>query len=111
MIYFKGTLWRKHKMPMRPYMDLFGVNALITLTQQQKKRVEVAVDEGIRVNDEWYLQTNTQLQERVEVSPGSNTVYHSERNYSHRLCLKKERSTEKYKKYRKLIKSSQLREE
>lgn len=38
MIYFKGTLWRKHKIPMRPYMDLFGVNALITLTQQQKKK-------------------------------------------------------------------------
>lgn len=76
-----------------------------------KRRVEAAAGEGICVYNEGYLLTVTQLQAKVGVSPGSNTAHHAEKKDSHRLRLKKERATEKYKKYKKLLKSSQLREE
>lgn len=76
-----------------------------------KRKVEAAVGEGISIYNEGHLLTMTQLMKKVGLSPGTNTASHAKKRDSQRLKIRKARTTEKYKKYRKLLKSSQLKEE
>ena len=93
MIYVKGALWGKHKMPTRPYTGLFGVNTLKTIFTV-RRRVKAAVAEGICVYNEGYLFTITQLQPNDGVSPSNNTAHHAERKGFSMPMPEKQRSTE-----------------
>ena len=76
-----------------------------------KRRVDAAVGEGICTYNEGYLLTMMQLLAKRGTSPGRNTASLAEKKDSERLRLRKERLTEKYKKYRKVLKTSKLGEE
>lgn len=76
-----------------------------------KRKVEAAVGEGISIYNEGYLLTITQLLSQVGLSSGATTASLARKRDMDRLRLHKARSTEKYRKYRKLLKSSKIREE
>ncbi|KAG8321957.1 hypothetical protein J6590_034329 [Homalodisca vitripennis] len=76
-----------------------------------KRRVMAAVGEGICIYNEGYLLTMTQLLDQVGLSPGASTASHAKKRDSDRLRLRKARSAEKYKKYRKLLKPRKIQEE
>lgn len=76
-----------------------------------KRKLDAVVAEGICLYNEGHAMTITKLFSKAGISPGSNTLRLAQKTDSHCLRLRKERDTEKYKKYRKLVKSAQLREE
>lgn len=76
-----------------------------------KRKIEAAVGEGLSVYNEGYLLTISNLLKQVGLSPGENTTRHARKRDCHRLRLRKVRSSAKYKKYRKLLKSTKLKEE
>lgn len=81
------------------------------ITFTAKRRVEAAVGEGICVYNEGYLITMTNLLVQAGISPGSNTARFAREKDCQRLRLRKARSDEKYKRYRKLVKAAKIAEE
>lgn len=76
-----------------------------------KRKIETLVSEGVSPYNEGYLITMTNLYTTTRISPGSYTVYHAKEKDACCLKLRKVRDTDQYKKYRKLLKSAQLKEE
>lgn len=75
------------------------------------KKLQALVAEGVCLYNEGHLQTMTKLYTKTGISPGINMVHLARKKDTHRLSLRNERDSEKYKNYRKLFKSAQLREE
>lgn len=76
-----------------------------------KARIEAGIAEGISIYNEGYVMTMTMLLEKSGVSPGRKTVDVAKKKDEDRLRLRKARSTEKYKKYRKAFQYAKKREE
>lgn len=77
----------------------------------QVKKVKALVAEGVCLYNEGHLITMMNLFAMTGLSPGGNTVSLARKKDVHRLKLRKQRDTDKYKKYRKLLKSAQMAEE
>ncbi|KAG8261005.1 hypothetical protein J6590_084135 [Homalodisca vitripennis] len=75
-----------------------------------KRKLDALVAEGICLYNEGHAMIMTKLFSKAGISPGSNTVRLAQKMDSHRLRFRREIDTEKYKKYRKLVKSAKLRE-